>query len=125
MRSSLKHVLGFLALLACSKAPKQHQPIEMAAAGADAPIGQPAVADAVSDATYADAVISDATPADAAVSDAIPANAVAPLDAAPSKRPTASKRSRRDACLKECERRNRYTDCGNEDGMGPCPCNCP
>lgn len=43
----------------------------------------------------------------------------------PDARRKPTKAERRKKCLDDCERRNRYTDCGDGDGMTSCPCRCP
>ena len=102
------YVIGLAAVLACSKPDTQNRIVEVRAVSIDG--GRP---DSVVDASVFDA-LTDALPADAA-----------PADAAVPRRKAATKRSRRDTCREECERRNRYTDCADENGMGPCPCHCP
>ena len=83
-----------------------------------------------SDAALVDAAAVDSALVDAAL-DAAPLDAAAPPgdaappDAPPRKKPATKKRSRREACLEACEKRNMYTDCADADGMTGCPCNCP
>lgn len=79
----------------------------------------------VNDAMPIDAMTLDAAvgaPVDATPIDATPIDAM-PIDAPPAKKKV---RSAREACLEKCEKRNRYTDCADDDGnMMPCPCHCP
>jgi hypothetical protein len=54
-----------------------------------------------------------------------PRPASKPAPPAKRKRHRAKEDDARRACLEECKRRNRHTDCADADGhMMPCPCHC-
>ncbi|MGE0395214.1 MAG: hypothetical protein AB7T06_00705 [Kofleriaceae bacterium] len=109
----MRWALVLVAVVACKSTTREETSVPATPRIADAAIADAAIADAaIADAAIADAVV------DAALVDAVP------IDAPPATKKKPRTKSRA-ACLEECNKRNRYTDCADaEGGMMPCPCHC-
>lgn len=104
----MRWALVLVAVVACKSTTREETSVPATPRIADA---------AIADAAIADAAIADAV-VDAALVDAVP------IDAPPATKKKPRTKSRA-ACLEECNKRNRYTDCADaEGGMMPCPCHC-